>query len=343
MNVVVAVWVKINKTLEKAAQAQPAPPAQTPAIQAPPRTKAAEAAAPSLPAAPAAIPTIKLKIGGGSATPNGAAPPAPSKSASKSKAKKPKEPKLSEVPPPAPHVSAPPPPPSSAFDDLDDGTADLLQEVIAVEEEKKRQQHQTPHKEKERERPTPAPTAEKGKERHAPKIVIGKRKMDTTEDEILALATPAKRERGSVPIPGPSSTPAVPTPPASASKRVSPPQPAKNGVSSQKVKEKPPKPSPKTSPPAQEPTPPPTRVTLKGKEKEISRPATPSSTKPKKAGAQTTPTPANEKKCREILNLLGKQSDAFIFKRPVDPIQDGCPTYAHLCLSRSCGALTYLI
>ena len=282
------------------------------------------------------MPTIKLKIGGGGSLsgPNGATPspgqPA-SKPAPKPKGRKPKEPKLSEVPPPAPIVVPPIPP----ADDLDDGSADLLAEVIAIEEQNKKEkghdrrhqsQSSTPsHREKEREKPAVPPSADKGKERQAPKLTIGKRKKeeaDPTEDEILALATPAKKERPSAPTPGPSSAPS--TNHTAAPRHTESPVPARNGVTIPKPKDRPPKPSPKPSPPASEHPSAPPRLSIKGKEKEPSRPATPNG-KPKKAPAQATP--INEKKCREILRFLSKIPEYHIFARPVDPVRDGCPTY----------------
>ncbi|KAI0639863.1 hypothetical protein C8Q77DRAFT_1083269 [Trametes polyzona] len=321
-------WARIHKTLEaanKAAQEKPTPaPPSTPSIKlsAPTPTPAPSRPKPSpanTPAATPSLPSIKLKIGGGSA--NGAAPSptAASKPAPKPKIKKPK---MSEVPPPAP---APAPEPVTAFDD--DGSLDLLEEVIAIERAKdqERKQHSSgsSHREREREREKPAPPSvvEKSKERVVPKLVIGKRKkeaVDTTEDEILALATPAKKERTSAP--GPSTAP-TPAPPAPAPKHVEPPVPVKNGVSNHKSREKPPKPSPAPEPVAAP------RTSAKGKEKEKegSRPVTPANGKVKKAPAQSTP--INEKKCREILKTLSRVPEVPIFMRPVDPIADGCPTY----------------
>ncbi|KAI0660528.1 hypothetical protein C8Q70DRAFT_976084 [Cubamyces menziesii] len=326
-------WVRINKTLEaansKAAQERPPPPS-TPSIRVPAPTPT-PAPAPikpspaSTPVATPSVPTIKLKIGGGSST-NSAAPspsPAVSKPAPKPKGRKPKEPKLSEVPPP----TAPAPPPSApptTFED--DGSLDLLEEVIAIEREKKQERKHASssnQRERERERPPPPPV-EKGKERVVPKLVIGKRKkeiVDPTEDEILALATPAKKERTSVPAQNSSVAPPPAPPPAP--KHVEPPAPAKNGVSAHKAREKPPKSSPIPEP-APMPTP---RSSTKGKEKEkdVSRPATPANGKPKKTPTQTTP--INEKKCRDIVKTLLKLPEAIIFSRPVDPVADGCPTY----------------
>ena len=268
---------------------------------------------------------IKLKIGGSSSAPNGVPLTATSKPAPKPKPKKPKEPKLSEVPPPVPAPAPTPALPPPAFDDMDDGSRELLEEVIAIEREQKKgkgHERRPPPPPREKERPPPPP-ADKGKdkERSIPKLVIGKRKkedVDTTEDEILALATPAKKERPTAHSAGPSS---VSTPPASTPKRVESPTPARNGIASHKTKERLPKPSP----PVTEHTATPPRALTKGKEKEVSRPATPANGKPKRAPAQTTP--LNDKKCRDTLRLLMKQPEAFIFNQPVNPEADGCPTY----------------
>ncbi|KAI0375461.1 hypothetical protein BV20DRAFT_960622 [Pilatotrama ljubarskyi] len=322
-------WIRINKTLEaasknapeKAAQAAPATPSiklSAPTVASAPPKTSSNGSGTATPAAAANVPTIKLKIGGSSA--GGAAPspsPAPSKPAIKPKGKKPKEPKLSEVPPPVPLST-----PASAPAFEDDGSLDLLEEVIAIEREKESKQHASSSTHKEREKPAPPPPAEKARDRPVPKLVIGKRKKDaadSTEDEILELATPAKKERTSASA-GPSS---VPPPQAAtpASKHIEAAASAKNGVSVHKTREKAPKPSP-----APEPAPAP-RASTKGKEKEkeTSRPATPANGKTKKAPTQATP--INEKKCREILKTLCRVPDAAIFLRPVDPVLDGCPTY----------------
>ncbi|KAI9057062.1 hypothetical protein FKP32DRAFT_1598551 [Trametes sanguinea] len=326
-------WVRINKTLEaasnKAAQERPAPPPPAPAPVPPPVSAPTKRSPPETPAATPSKPVIKLKLGGGSAVNSAASSPAPTatKPLPKAKGRKPKEPKLSEVPPPAPAVPpapAPAPSPVPAFED--DGSLDLLEEVIAIEREKNQEKKQvssssssTPRSE--REKPVPQPPADKGKERALPKLVIGKRKKgsaDPTEDEILALATPAKKERTSAPAPSaaPPAAPAVVAP-----KHSEPPVSSKNGVSGHKSREKVAKP-----PPAPEPVPTP-RPSAKGKEKEkeASRPATPANGKAKKAPTQATP--INEKKCREILRTLSRVPEAPIFLRPVDPVLDGCPTY----------------
>ncbi|OBZ68561.1 Transcription initiation factor TFIID subunit 2 [Grifola frondosa] len=296
-------WVRINKTLEAADKAaQPRMPPPQSVVRVPPP---APAKAPT-PAA-ASVPTIKLKVGG--ATNGTTTPAAASKAATpaakpppKPKGRKPKEPQLSEVPPP-----------QTPF--IDDGSADLLEEVIAIEREKDQERrHHTlvSHKEKERPHVSPPTDKEKEKERQLPKLVIGKRKkplVEGAEDDILALATPAKKERSSAPTPK-TETPALKT----------------NGTGPPKGKERSQKPVPAPSAlePVVEAIP---RPSIKGKEKEFPTPTAPpvSPAKPKKTPVQATP--INEKKCRDVLKVLTKLPDARIFLRPVDPVLDGCPTY----------------
>ncbi|KAI8981206.1 hypothetical protein BD414DRAFT_93257 [Trametes punicea] len=334
-------WIRINKTLEaasnKAAQEKSAPPPPSaPLAPSPAPTTAAQKPSPAATPAPTpGMPTIKLKLGGAGSGSSAVSSPAPAaKPAPKLKGRKPKEPRLSEVPPPAPAPApalapSPAPPPFE-----DDGSLDLLEEVIAIEREKDQERKlasSSSQKEREKEKPALPPAADKGKERALPKLVIGKRKkeaVDPTEDEILALATPAKKERTGGPAPGPSTAPTpVPTPAAPAPKHTESPAPSKNGVSGHKPREKPGKlsPAPESAPP--------TRSSAKGKEKEkerekeASRPATPANGKAKKAPAQPTTTPINDKKCRDILKALSRVPEAPIFMRPVDPVLDGCPTY----------------
>ncbi|KZT72927.1 hypothetical protein DAEQUDRAFT_685309 [Daedalea quercina L-15889] len=290
-------WIRINKTLEAAdraaqprAAAPPAPAKVAPAARVPSTPQREQSAVPAASSAPR--PSIKLKVGGGTPVDT------PAKPATKAKGKKvqPRDPT-----PPTPII--------------DDGSADLLEEVIAIEREKDEERKQrVTH------------STDKEKERHAPKLVIGKRKKpaeDPTEDEILALATPSKKERPAVPPPvaGPSSTTSTPTHKA---KQNGTPQ--SNGGAVQMNKAKGSKPQLPPSEPAAEV---PRRSPAKGKEKEVKTPvATPRAATPakqKKAVVQASP--INEKKCREVLKFLIKLPDARIFLKPVDPIMDGCPTY----------------
>lgn len=302
----VLVWIRINKTLEAATKTghtgpEPAPPSISIAPPVAPRVE--EAAPTPAPVQKISVPTIKLKIGV-----NGAAPlPATSSSAKpapKAKGRKPKEPKLSEVPPPAPATA-----PERAPTFIDDGSADLLEEVIAIEREQSR-------KDKER---SPVALPDKGKEKQVPKLIIGKRKKpvdDPTEDEILALATPAKKERASVALAGPSNAPSPAT-----NKLTGSAAPSRNGAAPQRSKDKQPS-KPSRAPSVEPASAPAARASAKGKEKEVSRQSTPAVAKPTKI----TSTPMNEKKCREVLRLLTRIPEAVIFLKPVDPVLDGCPT-----------------
>ncbi|THH30629.1 hypothetical protein EUX98_g3547 [Antrodiella citrinella] len=344
-------WAIINKTLEandQRVRAQPAPIPRplvpsTPVLKLPPVAPSSTPIHATPTPSSSARPIIKLRMGG-STTSNGTPPPpppapevAPAKEMPRPKGRKPKEPKLSEVPPPEP-----------AF--IDDGSADLLEEVIAIEREKneenarKRSSAEVVEKKK-----SHSKEKEKGKEREklvVPKLVIGKRKKEEVvdEDEILALATPAKKERSapsSPPIAGPSTSTAtsfvVPEP---KSKTATPAPPAASSsaptlkLTLGKNKSKSTKPTPvPTPPPAPAPEPPreirsePPRK--KGKEREApSATPAPASTIPAKRKSPTVnSTPVNEKKCREILKVLMRLSDAVIFLIPVDPVRDGCPSY----------------
>lgn len=331
----------MNKTLEAKAASHKsmAPPAHipsTPIAKPAPQPKAPATPQTPTPPAASARPVIKLKMGPKT---NGTPAPSPAptsaaeapKSTPKLKLKKPKE-------------SKPAPPPPPAQDSYDDGGVDddLLAEVIAIEKEKdqERKQRASAEKEREREKGRERLAKEKEKERTKersreaearersrekerqvpPKVIIGKRKKtspynDPEEDEILALATPAKKERSTaaspapIPIAGPSSErgSAKPSPAATPA-----PQP-RNGIAK----------------PAREKESAPPRISIKGKEKDASsRGSTPALPKPKKPiPPQVTATPLNEKKCKEILKTIQKLPDAAIFLQPVDPVRDGCPTY----------------
>ena len=183
-----------------------------------------------------------------------------------------------------------PPPPY-----VDDGSHDLLQEVIAIEELGK--SPQKPPKPKQR------------------KVI----ELDADE-ELLSLATESP-DSGSIRQVDSES----PVPPIAAT---APPVPApKKSQQSQpkirKVMEKPVE-SSRPHPPTHH---------HKGKERE-SVPPQPASepshslAKPKKASSISPAeiTPINEKKCREVLKNLTKLPQSFLFARPVDPIVDGCPT-----------------
>lgn len=295
------VWVRINKTLEAADRA--AQPRilniSTPAsVKLPPAVPTSTQPSTTVSVTPR--PSIKLKVGGTSTDgPSGSLKLAP----------KPKGKKVQE------RISSPvPPSPSVSF--IDDGSADLLEEVIAIEREKDQEQ---------RKRKTSVVSAdrEKEKDKHVPKLVIGKRKKVTdepTEDEILALAAPPKREKPTVspPVAGPSSAPVNPPQNGASVAAVT----HRNGTAPQKNKDRGTKRNPVvTAEPSAEPA---RRGSTKGKEKEVPPREVPASAKAKKSPPQTTP--INEKKCREVLKTLTKLPDARIFLQPVDPILDGCPT-----------------
>lgn len=305
-------WSIISKTLdqhainvaEEAEAAAPKPPPKPPRIL-PPVPEARFSPPPPSQAQPSR-PTIRLKMPSQSTS---AAPDAKA-TAGSSKPRKPK-PKRAEtalVPPLEdlaalePDVDAPPPP------YIDDGSHDLLQEVLAIEREKDEEKRQ------------------RGLLKAPERVVNGsssKRKQpeSTAEDEILALATPAKKEK---PNPAATSTstssngklvlPAIKLP--KPKKDISAP-PHNGGSSSRSTSAR--------STPAIEVS----RPSLKGKEREVTRPPTPTTTAPPtktKKQATVQAIPINEKKCKDILKVLAKIPDSAIFQIPVDPVRDGCPT-----------------
>ncbi|KAH8110586.1 hypothetical protein DFH11DRAFT_1619105 [Phellopilus nigrolimitatus] len=275
-------WTKIITTVETAEKAAPVPPKPA-SVSGPSRPLSPPSTVPvkeeSVPAQVpqhSAAPKLKLKLG--SSQPAGSAEG--SKAAAKAKpAQKPRKSKATDMPPP-PYI--------------DDGSHDLLQEVIAMEELEK-----SPSK----------PSSSKSR-----KVV----ELDA-DDELLSLASDAPERRAA---PEQHHSP-VPTPPPT---NVVVPAPRKPTPSQLKVKkplEKVAQPSPSvkgkekeksTGPPAplvSTPTPTPT----------------PSKFKKSSSSTPATTTPINEKKCKEVLKNLLKLPQAVIFARPVDPHMDGCPTY----------------
>jgi transcription initiation factor TFIID subunit 2 len=244
---------------------------------------------PAAPVAPTAVqtptPSLKLKIGG-NFTPR-ATPPAPSNG---SAAPKP----VITVKPKAKKPKPVDPTPASV---VDDGSFDLLEEVIAIEKEKeklvaKKQRPFTTSPE------APAPVKRK------------KDLLDELEDddEILALASPSKK---------PSKSPQ----PSTIEKEWRAISPAKF-PGSIKLK-KPPIPVPEHAPsPEVKPPPEVRQQPTKGKEKE--KEVVPQA--PSRASVSSE-APLNKARAREVLKTLLKLPEAAIFSRPVDPIQDGCPTY----------------
>ncbi|KAF8079062.1 hypothetical protein FPV67DRAFT_1558205 [Lyophyllum atratum] len=291
----VAEWTIITKTLEAADKSHapatvPAAPQRAPRIL-PPVPRAFPTPPPPAPAAPVAAlarPTIKLKVG---SQPKPA--DTPEQVVAKPRARKPKaEPPSVDQPP-----VEPPPPPY-----VDDGSHDILQEVLAIEREKDEKRHRsTSEKEKDKQ---PRPHWRK-KRTNSPSM-----KSDAlSEDDIVALAKPSKKERPSPPGPSSSTVPKV---------KLVVPSTVKPVPSSHKSK------ADKQAQPVVTPDVP--RVSLKGKEKEVSSPAPPPpAPKPKKRAHPTTP--INEKKCKDLMKVLQRLPEAGIFSRPVDPVADGCPTY----------------
>ncbi|KAF5374962.1 hypothetical protein D9758_000502 [Tetrapyrgos nigripes] len=282
-------WTIMSKTLEAKAQAQPREPPKPAPKERPPVPIAKFSPPPQPPAAATSRPAIKLKLGPqnppqhqqsvapkikiGRATASQAEPSA----TNLPHRKKVKEAvnQRSTTPDPVADVDAPPPP------YIDDGSHDLYQEVLAIEREKDEAKRQ------------------RAQEKVLTNGSSSKRKKDDIEeDEILALAQPAKRERPS-PVDDRTAGPALKLLPAK-------PLPARSVSRT----------------PSDAPRPP----SVKGKEKEATPSSTPAPSKSKKPlVAQATP--LNDKKCRDVLKTLQKAPEAYIFLRPVDPKLDGCPTY----------------
>jgi transcription initiation factor TFIID subunit 2 len=241
-------WERIKKTLEAADRSHAHAP--TPANSATAHLRESHTSRSATPSdgdlQSSAKPSIKLKVGGSRSQHGDASKP------SKSKPHVPTENTAVDLPPP-PYV--------------DDGSHDLLQEVIAIEMEKDAQKTSTKRKK---------PTSETA--------------CDLNDDDILALATPAKKEKhGS---PGSSRPPEVK--PEAAAEIYTGPSKSRNPIK------------------------------LKIKEKSTPLPAPPST--PRGTPSRQV-TPVNAKKCSQIIKLLQGMDESRLFRRPVDPIQDGCPTY----------------
>ncbi|KAK7063812.1 transcription initiation factor TFIID subunit 2 [Favolaschia claudopus] len=255
-------WTIINKTLEaahaKAAQKPPPPP--PPKVLPPvPRAFSNPPAPEPTPSTSRPTPMIKFK------------PPQPKETAPKPP-KPPKRKTKVELPP---EVPDPPPPPY-----VDDGSHDILQEVLALE----RQQKSTNGKRK--------------------KVDISEGE-DDPEGDLLALATPAKKGRPSPPEPSTSALPKI----VLNSHKPKPPPVETNESRRSSVSVDAP------------------RISIKGKEKEVSRSTSTHRSKPPSPVSPVHATPIDEKKCKQILSTLMKLPEGGIFLRPVDPVLDGCPTY----------------
>ncbi|KAF5392476.1 hypothetical protein D9757_002262 [Collybiopsis confluens] len=302
-------WVIISKTLNQhamnnAAEAEAvaaAKPLPKPRIL-PPVPEAKFSPPPSTPArslssAPAR-PTIKLKLSShGNPSQSKAPVPKPRKIKTKSNESTSGSPEDQSSAGVEPDVDAPPPP------YIDDGSHDLLQEVIAIEREKDEKRQRLKSQER-------AVNGSSSKRKHT---------ESSAEDDILALATPAKREKQALVAPSssfglvPANGRIVVKPPKA---KKDPPTPHTAGPSRSN--------STRSTPTADIP-----RSSAKGKEKEVPVPPTPAAPiPPSKAKNQTkSPIPINEKKCKDILKALLKIPDSAIFHVPVDPVRDGCPTY----------------
>jgi transcription initiation factor TFIID subunit 2 len=224
------------------------------------------------PIASSSRPTIKLKVGAQSK-----AQDEPSSKPAKRKTK------ISE--PPSSHTPDAPPPPY-----VDDGSHDILQEVLAIEREKNQQRQRSIS----------------DKEKAVPSAIPSKRKKidDVDDDDILELVAPVKKERPSPPEPSSSSSISIRKPAFSPSVK----------IKKDKVSDVPRPPTTSVS----------SGTSLKGKEKEVApKPPAAGSSKPRKPVQYT---PINEKKCRDLLKVLGRVPEAYLFARPVDPVLDGCPT-----------------
>jgi transcription initiation factor TFIID subunit 2 len=280
-------WARINNTidLKSANQPKPMPPPPVP-IQA-----KATVAPPKVPTTPApstggtaSTPTLKLKIGG-NIVPR-ATPPAPSDKSTTPKTVITVKPKGRK---PKPVETAPAPV-------VDDGSFDLLEEVIAIEKEKEKLVAS-----KKQRQMTAGPEA----------VAPGKRKKDLLDEleedeEILALASPSKKPSKS-PQPGSTEKELRAASPGKLPGSIKLKRPSITALE--------PAPNPEVKPPVESRQP-----SAKGKEKDVPLPVP---TKPSAASE----TPINKAKAREVLKNLLKSPEAVIFSRPVDPIQDGCPTY----------------
>jgi transcription initiation factor TFIID subunit 2 len=242
------------------------------------------------PRAPAAVPsrpTIKLNLPSKTkAKDSPRVSPTPAATSSSAGAPKPKKPKIAVDLPPPPYV--------------DDGSHDLLQEVIAIENQR------------DGKRPSGSIKINAGKRKRSP--------TNVTEADKDLISAVSKKDR---PSPAPSQSARSEATPKPKPKLVIAPKhkkPAESVPASPAVSASP---APASVPAT--PTPAPSR---KGKEKEVTPSVvpTPSATPLKPKQAPTASTPIDVKKCREILKALLRVPEAIIFTRPVDPELDGCPT-----------------
>jgi transcription initiation factor TFIID subunit 2 len=180
---------------------------------------------------------------------------------------------------------------------IDDGIHDLYMEVLEMEQEQKSRPRQ-------KDVPITNGTSNKRKA------------SESEDDDLLALATPAKKERHHPPLP---KQPQPISQPISEPIPQPIPQPISQPIS-----------QPRIIIPANTVKHPP--INRSG---DAQRPA--SATSKAAAGTVSSPIPTasrnsepstslNDKKAKDLLRTLTKMQEAFIFLRPVDPVEDGCPT-----------------
>jgi transcription initiation factor TFIID subunit 2 len=226
---------------------------------------------------PVSLPVIKLKV------PTALQPPPRTETPASTPSEKPEKPKQRPRKPakdPTPEV---PPPPY-----VDDGSHDILQEVLAIEREKEQ-----------RRRPSPRP------DDRTPSTA--KRKLQHADDDIFNTPGPSKREKRLAEVSSTvDSRPSTPTIKFKKPKdpdhvtRLTPdavPKPTVKGKERENI-----------APPIP-PIPPASSAPSRPKHSVV---------------AQATP--INEKKCQQVLKAVLASEHAVIFARPVDPILDGCPT-----------------
>lgn len=270
------VWAKINATVasaEKAAPRSEPVPVSAPMVASPEPIE--------ILATQPAAPKLKIKLGSGQAA---AEPVTNTEKVPKVPKAKASKPRLSSK---ARATDMPPPP------YIDDGSHDLLQEVIAMEE----LSNQTPKKEP--------------KHRRAVEL--------DPEDELLILASPSRDEDSAI---EPKPQEQIIAPPAPVSIVPAKPTPAPTSLRINKSVERVKpiidkgKEKDRTQISASMPAPIPVVAPQKRK--------TPPTAQVRASGQISTP--VNEIRVRDVLKVLMNMPQSIIFNQPVDPIRDGCPT-----------------
>ncbi|KAF7307415.1 Transcription initiation factor TFIID subunit 2 [Mycena indigotica] len=270
-------WAVINKTLDAARAKEEL---QAPKPEPPPPTEIVTVPAVSqpIPSTSKSAPILKLK------------PPQPTANGNKPSVKPPKRKPAVDLKVEESAVEPPPPPYE------DDGSHDILQEVLAIERERGELQHRSTAVVNGKPS-TKANGKPNGKRK---KTEVSTEEEDNADHALLDLVS-SKKAR---PSPVEASTSSAP----------------KLTLSFSKVKAPTTGPKPSSHPPESRPASSNShRPSTKGKEREIRAP----NPRPKTVGS----TPIDEKKCKAVLTALMKDPASAIFLRPVDPIQDGCPTY----------------